>query len=141
MKQTVKVLLLLLLVFFNYEIFLFTCQTVSGTILTDDSSRQWQWMHEKAAEGTYGDLRNSMNLYELYGEEYDGLWNVTEAGHYYGLYTAAVQAAQKSEHPDFSKRCEAQAARALELLRKMPENTGDVTADTAIRKIKGRVPD
>lgn len=139
MKQTIKVLLLLLLILFNYEIFLFTCQTVSETILTDDSSHQWQWMHEKAAEGAYGDLRNGLNLYDLYGEEYNGLWNVTEAYHYYGLYRAAIKAAPNPTDPDFTRMCQEQAAQALEYLEQIPHETGDATADAAIRKIKGRV--
>lgn len=134
-----KILVLLLLLLFNYEIFRFTLSFTTDSILTDDSSYDWVYLHERAAEESYGDLLYSLNLRDLYGEEYKDLWNVTEAYRLYCLYLTASRAALETDDPDFARLCQAQADQALTDLMEIPEDTSDATANAVILRIKGRV--
>ena len=135
-RMALKILVIVILLLFNYSVFLYTCQTAAEAITADDDSYQWRYLHELVAEGSYGDLRSDLHLYDYYSGEYDGLWAVTDAYHYHCLFTTASRTALNTEDPTLAEQAEAQAEEALEKLREVPEDTEDETARRAISKIK-----
>lgn len=136
-----RIFLLFLLLLFNYGIFTFTCQIASESIFSDSQRDNESRLREAAAEESYGEVLSNLNLFRLYGEEYEDMWNVAEAYHLYCLYLSSTQAAQKAGNAEFAQMCREQAAQALEALKQIPADMEDGTARAAVQRIKGRVPD
>lgn len=135
-----KIFLILVLLFLNYCMSSYLFHTAFETITDDDSSYLWSHLHELTAEEDYGGVRELLDLYDLRQEEYDGLWNATEAYRLYCLYTASSQAVSSNTDPEFAALCEEQAELALTQLQAIPEDSSDKTADQAIARIKKMIP-
>lgn len=138
-RFTRKIFFLLLLLLLNYGMISYLFHTVFETITDDDRSYLWSRLHQDAAEGNYGDVWEQLRLYDLYGEEYDGLWNAAEAYRLYCLYTAASRAASDSPDPELSRKYQEQAEQMLAQLEAVPEDSDDPTANQAVVRIKQRV--
>lgn len=132
-------LIILVLILFNYGIFSFTAE-----IISDSFNEQTDYTHtlqESIAEEDYGNVYGDLNLFDLYDEEYDDMWNVAEAYHLYCLYTSACRAAEVSDDPGFTRQCEEQAALACERLNQLPDTLDDATARAAIQRIRKSFPE
>jgi len=130
-------LIILILILFNYGLFTFTAQVISDSV--NNQTDYTRTLQRSAAEEDYGSVFGDLNLFDLYEEEYDDMWNVAEAYHLYCLYTSACRAAEISDDPDFTRQCEEQAALAREQLDQLPDTMEDATAQAAIGRIKRKI--
>lgn len=135
----IKIAMILFLCMVIYALFSLLLQTILEPIQNDDKAWHLRHYEELTAEDNYGDLYDELILFDHHEEIYDDFWKAAKAYHIYCQYTAASQAVQKTDNPQFAAVCKKQAEEAFQALQNFPEDVANPTVQAAIRRIKEKL--